>query len=112
MARSRPEIRQLLAAEYVLGSLRGPARRRFERMRADDAVYCAAVDAWEARLAELVDGLPGTEPSRAVWDAVRREIGVSGGLAGFRRGLWQSARLWRLVALVLALALLCLLLLA
>jgi len=111
MTRSRPEIRHLLAAEYVLGSLRGPARRRFERMRDADAVYCAEIDAWEDRLADLVDGLPGTEPPRAIWDGIRREIGASSGLAGSWRRLWQSARVWRLVALAVAAMAACLLLL-
>ena len=31
-----PELRERLAADYALGTLRDPARKRFERLLADD----------------------------------------------------------------------------
>ena len=37
MSYADPDLRDRLAAEYALGTLRGPARRRFERLLAGDA---------------------------------------------------------------------------
>ena len=47
-------LRRLLAAEYVLGTLRGPARRRFERLARGDAALRAEQYFWEARLGQLL----------------------------------------------------------
>ena len=46
------ELLDRLAAEYVLGTLRGRARRRFERWFVSPQVG-SLVKAWEARLAGL-----------------------------------------------------------
>ena len=102
MTRERPELRSLLAAEYVLGNLRGPMRRRFERMREDDAAYCDEADAWESKLAGLVDLLPGVEPPPQVWARVRQEIGQRSSEGSLMRGLWDSAGVWRVLALACA----------
>ena len=100
--RARPELRRLLAAEYVLGNLRGPMRRRFERLREEDAAYCDEADAWERKLAGLVDLLPGVEPPPQVWERVRREIGQGPSGVLSLRGLWESAGFWRSLALACA----------
>ena len=46
----RPELRDRLAAEYVLGTLRGRARRRYQRLLRDDLVTRVDVTRWEQRL--------------------------------------------------------------
>ena len=38
-----------LAAQYVIGTLRGPARRRFERLCDQDLDMLIAVQRWEDR---------------------------------------------------------------
>lgn len=98
----KPELRQLLAAEYVLGNLRGPMRRRFERLRDDDAAFCDEADAWEAKLSGLVDLLPGVEPPPQVWDKVRQELGQRPADGSLLRRVWASAGFWRLLALAAA----------
>ncbi len=45
-----PALRDKLAAEYVLGTLRGRARARFQRLLRYDPALRRAVDAWEERL--------------------------------------------------------------
>jgi anti-sigma-K factor RskA len=70
-----PQLRQQLAAEYVLGTLQGAARLRFERLLRDDARLRADVDAWEQRLGPLLlrMGAPVTPPAR-VWAGIRRHL--------------------------------------
>ena len=54
--------RQALAAEYVLGTLRGPARRRFERLMAQRADWREEVERWSHQLAGFAASVPEVEP--------------------------------------------------
>ncbi|HSS69271.1 MAG TPA: hypothetical protein VLQ46_01310, partial [Casimicrobiaceae bacterium] len=47
-----------LAAQYVLGTLRGRARERFERLAHSDSGLGDAVRQWEERLVPLAEELP------------------------------------------------------
>jgi anti-sigma-K factor RskA len=69
-----PETVDALAAEYVLGTLRGAARRRFERWRASEWHIARRVAAWEDRLMPLLYSLPPVTPSPQVWAAIERRI--------------------------------------
>jgi len=95
MNRRDPETRRLLAAEYVLGTLRGPARRRFERLRNDDAAFCQDADDWETRLGHMVEALPGIEPPARVWQAIEQRIKPQPA----RASLWERLGFWRGLAL-------------
>lgn len=102
---SDPKLREMLAGEYVLGTLHGPARRRFERWLEQDAALRRLVDDWEARLTPLAEGVAPIDPPARVWQAVQSRI------APPRRRvvLWDCLNFWRTVGLVggaLALALL------
>ena len=55
-----------LAAEYVLGTLRGPARRRFEALLAQDEDARAEVDFWTQRLGEFGQALDPVAPPAAL----------------------------------------------
>lgn len=59
-----------LAAAYVLGTLQGPARRRFETVLPKKTLLRLAVDDWSRRLSPLLTTLPPVEPSRALWKTV------------------------------------------
>lgn len=61
-----PQRLDALAATYVLGTLRGPARVRFEHEFARSAVIREAVDAWRERLLPLSAGLPPVMPPAEV----------------------------------------------
>ena len=50
---SRPALADRLAAAYVLGTLRGPARRRFEALLPAHPALRTAVAAWQGRLVPL-----------------------------------------------------------
>ncbi|MGH8198256.1 MAG: anti-sigma factor [Steroidobacteraceae bacterium] len=106
MKRDEPEMLDLLAAEYVLGTLTGAARRSFARRRERDPFVDRRVRAWEERFAPLTWRLAPVTPSPAVWTAIERRVGpaprrqwraIAGAVAaiavlGFGWVLWQELR--------------------
>lgn len=87
-----------LAAQYALGTLRGPARDRFVRAARSDPAVAAAAHAWEARLAALAAAVPGVTPPPRVWSGIARRLGLRGAdQAGL--GWWQRLGFWRGFAL-------------
>lgn len=71
------KLRQMLAAEYVLGTLRGPARARFRRLLEQDVGIQIEVRYWEARLAGLHAALKPVAPRELVWAGLERAINTS-----------------------------------
>ncbi|WP_293373281.1 anti-sigma factor [Nevskia sp.] len=57
-----PELIDKLAAHYVIGALRGPARLRFERLLASSGRARQQVGLWEMRFAPVALGLPPVAP--------------------------------------------------
>ena len=51
-----PERLDRLAREYVLGTLTGPARRRFERLLRQAPVAMVAVSTWQERSSSATCG--------------------------------------------------------
>lgn len=96
------EERDQLAGEYVLGTLRGPARLRFERLVQEDPLLWQEVARWEARFGLLGEALPKLKPPDHVWNAVKAETGIDEDGAKQRGGLWQSLSFWRGVTLATA----------
>ena len=89
MRRLSPEASHALAAEYVIGTLRGRARRRFEAMRSADPALEAIARRWEDDLTVLAERIPAVEPPARVWRAIAERIA---GSAPPRQGLglWQA----------------------
>lgn len=90
---------QALAGEYVLGTLSGRARRRFERAMTDPRV-AAAVHAWEARLSGLAATVPPVMPRDTTWAAIEARLG----LGSRARRAPRSRSPWLRLALAAALA--------
>ena len=63
-----------LAARYVLGTLRGPARRRMERICRQNVPAKNAVLRWEERLAKLADEAAPVRPPAVVWNNIRGQL--------------------------------------
>src|SRR5829696_773899 len=78
MKHDNPRMIDALAAEYVLGTLSGRARRRFERWRSTEWHVERRVQAWEERLSGLALRLPPMRPSPHVWSQIERRIGAAG----------------------------------
>lgn len=68
-----------LAAELALGLLDGGERAQAEMRRRADPPFAREVEAWEARLAGLTDGVAPVEPPPAVWARVEQRLDGSGG---------------------------------
>lgn len=95
---SNPQLRETLAAEYVIGTLRGPARARFQGLLRYDPDLRRIVADWEARLTPLAAAANEIAPPSRIWDALSARI------AGAARGAgWQSSlRFWRGLAVTSA----------
>jgi RNA polymerase sigma-70 factor (ECF subfamily) len=94
--------RELVAAEYAVGSLRGAVRRGFEKRRERDARYCHAVDQWEDRLALLTEGIAPAPVRPQVWRGIEQRIARD-------RVAFSRPLVWQLTTGVLAAGLVALL---
>jgi anti-sigma-K factor RskA len=98
---TEPDRARALAGEYVLGTLRGRARHRFERALRANRALADAVRDWEEQLLPLAEALPPVAPPRRVWTAIQARVQARGSPAS----LWSSVGLWRGVALASLVAL-------
>ena len=69
-----PGVIDSLAAEYVLGTLRGPARRRFEKWRATTPLVQERCRFWEENLMQLAKGVRPIRPPPRVWQGIRARL--------------------------------------
>jgi anti-sigma-K factor RskA len=93
-----PATRQALAAEYVLGTLRGAARRRFERLMVQRPEWRDEVQLWSTRLAGMAARVSPVEPPATLWPRIQARLG--------RRSPKASAtmRWWQVVAVLASIA--------
>lgn len=92
----RPDRADRLAAEYVLGTLRGPARRRFVALLPGHPALRDAVRQWQDRLAPLAASIEPVTPPAALWPRIEARLfgtePAAAPLAWWRRlALWQGA---------------------
>ena len=99
-----PKLIEELAAQYVLGTLRGRARRRFERVCARNAKALDAVRQWEDRLVDLLAGVVPVAPSAVVWDQIKFRVRRDRALRPKRVGATFSNWRFALAAGIAALA--------
>lgn len=107
---SRRDLADRLASEYVLGTLRGPARRRFENLLGAHPALQRAVARWQHRLAPLSASVAEVPPPEHVWQHIEGRLfgrlDTPPQLAA--PSPWRRLALWRTlagVATVAALAL-------
>jgi len=107
-----PELRDRLAAEYALGTLRGLARRRFKRLLSRDHDLARLAEDWELMLSPLTELITPVEPPEHVWEEIAKRIApvpeatpVEKDTSVLRRWLdrlWDSLPLWRAATAVAA----------
>ena len=71
-----PRLVDHLASAYVLGTLTGGARRRFERLQRDRVDVQLAVAQWEYRLGQLAGPVRALRPSPRVWQAIAQRTHI------------------------------------
>lgn len=71
-----PRLVDHLASAYVLGTLTGGARRRFERLQRDRVDVQLAVAQWEHRLGQLASPVRALRPSPRVWQAIAQRTHI------------------------------------
>jgi anti-sigma-K factor RskA len=108
------KLKQMLAAEYVLGTLRGAARRRFQRLLGQRRDLQTEVRYWESRLASLQAGFKPEAPRAVIWAEIDRRINAqtvtalpsrqSGGASLNFWRTWAAAATAASVVLAVALA--------
>jgi anti-sigma-K factor RskA len=69
--------RDMLAAEYVLGTLEGDEAQEAARLLRVDPAFAAAVRAWEARLAPLADTVAPVAPPPELWGRIAAATGTA-----------------------------------
>ncbi|UJF23213.1 anti-sigma factor [Shewanella sp. OMA3-2] len=108
-----PELKEALAAEYVLGTLRGQARRRFQKLMMQIPSLRESTWVWEQHLHGMNDKLAPIKPDARVWQQISLRLGFTSleaktetgqgveltadtesnvvSIASFKTRLWQGA---------------------
>ena len=66
--------RELLAAEHALGLLTGEELMEARRLEADDPAFRSEVEAWNVRLAPLLNEIAPVEPGAELWERIERAL--------------------------------------
>jgi anti-sigma-K factor RskA len=97
---------QILAGEYVLGTLSAEQRAEVQERLNHDPALRRAVDGWEARLFTLTEMAEPQLPSSRLWNRIERSLDEMSAapVAAARRGRkksvqwWDSLNVWRTLA--------------
>lgn len=91
-----------LAAEYVLGTLHGLARVRFQRLMMEHDLVRQTVWRWERGLNEFGGSLPSQQLDPQVWERIKARISIDRSLPGVdnvvRMPQKSNARPWQWLA--------------
>lgn len=89
-----PKLKNALSSEYVLGTLRGRARTRYQQLQLKDAELRENVWLWEKRLNALGESLTEQLPDERVWRAVQQRLGFV-----TPKSSWRQSALYPVLAL-------------
>jgi anti-sigma-K factor RskA len=91
MRKLSADLANALSAEYVLGTLRGRARRRFEAIARADPETAAILRRWEDGVTPLAAGMAPVEPPARVWREIETRIAPAAAAeAKAGSGFWKA----------------------
>src|SRR6185295_198275 len=90
-----------LCGEYLVGTLRGAARRRFERALREVPLVAHRLSYWQNNFMPRYARMIEARPSSQVWSRLERSLG----LARYRAPWFRRAGFWRGWAVAATLAL-------
>lgn len=93
--RGKDALRDRLAGAYVLGTLRGRARRRFEGYLHGDAALRRTVAEWRDRIGAMAEFVPAATPRRQVWRAIEARLGLQAPAPAWQFWRHGSVGFWR-----------------
>lgn len=93
-------LRNQLASEYVLGTLMGAARRRFEFYMQQDPSLQILVQRWGQVLHPMGSMVKEVKPPKRVWKSIEQRLHLNKGKTGF----WYNLLFWRSLSLLSATA--------
>ena len=64
----------MLCTEYILGTLKGASRRRFEQLIKQRANLAQALSWWESHLHLLADTVPAVTPPNTIWKNIQKRL--------------------------------------
>jgi len=96
-----------LCGEYLLGTLRGAARRRFARALRSEPRAALRLRHWQEIFAPRYSSVIEVQPSALLWERLERELGLSRYRSPWyrRTGFWRAWAAAATVALLLAVGL-------
>lgn len=94
-----------LAADFVVGTMRGQARKRFQRLMMQQADVRKAVWFWEQQLNPMAENLPASAPDSEVWQRIKWRLGWEAVTPASARKVtsndWANRALYALAASIL-----------
>lgn len=90
----KPELQSALASEYVLGTLTGKARERFEKLLPHSSGLQAAVADWQQYLMPLAQQVKPVTPPAELWQGIQSRVSPTNTQPGFK-SIWDNIAFWR-----------------
>lgn len=93
---SDKKLQSLLAAEYVMGGLRGAAARRFQKLLYTEPGLRDELEYWQYKLNPLTSTITPIQPPKRIWKKIRKRIAVESRYQSM--SVWHSLVFWRGIA--------------